>query len=175
MHRLKETTLARLRDRLRERGRRPSVGPTVANLPQSAVELMEINADYGALCEAMYLMMAADGRVLNVEREVLKGAMRTITDDSVRGVYIEAMLDTAAKRLAADGQEARLEVLIQALKSDPIKAEVAYVIAVAIAHADDELHDNEAAMLEQLSKGLSIEKSRVEAIMRELETESSES
>lgn len=175
MHRLKETTLTRLRDRLRERGQRPSVGPTVANLPKSAVELLEISADYGALCEAMYLMMAADGRVLNVEREVLKGAIRTLTDDSVRGVYIEAMVDTSAKRLAADGYQARLEALIQTLKSDPIKAEVAYVIAAAIAHADDDLHDNEAAMLDQLATGFSIEASRVEAIMMDLEVESSES
>lgn len=138
------------------------------------MELLEISADYGALCEAMYIMMAADGRVLNVERDVLKGALRSLTDDAVRSVYIEAMLDTAAKRLAAEGYEARLKVVIERLKADPVKAEVAYAIAAAIALADDELHDNESAMLEQLAAGLSIDASHVEAIMAELETESSE-
>ena len=35
------------------------------------VEMLNIVAEYGPLCEAMYLMMTADGKIGNEEREVL--------------------------------------------------------------------------------------------------------
>ena len=170
MDRLREQTLTRLRDKLRDRGQRPSVTPP-GNLPLAALELLQVSMEYGPLCEAMYLMMAADERVLNVERDVLKGAMRTLTDDSVRGVHIEALLDNAAKRLAAEGRDTRLKVVIDALREDPVTAEVAYVLASAIAMADDNLDERERVMLEQLSHGLGLDEHRISVLDAELELE----
>lgn len=169
MDALTQATLARLKDRLRERGQRPSVVLPTGKLPESTLELLHVTAEYGALCEAMYLMMAADGRVLTVEREVLKGALRELSDDTVRGVHIEAMIDSAAKRLVADGREARLRAVVESIQQDPIKAEVAIVLAAAIAFADGDFAPEESEILQQLASGLGIGDERVRALLSELE------
>ena len=62
------------------------------------IEAMDILEQYGALCEALYLMMAADRRVLNVEREVMRGALDIVSDGRVRTAHMEAMIDAAARR-----------------------------------------------------------------------------
>lgn len=173
MEHLNESTLVRLRDKLRERGQRPSALPETANLPASARELLKVSIEYGPLCEAMYLMMAADGRVLNVERAVLKGAMRTLTDGAVRGVHIEALLDTAAKRHASEGTEARLKVVVDQLAADPITSEVAYVLAAAIALADGTVPPEEQALLDAFASELDLEEGQVDALMSELLNEQS--
>lgn len=173
MDRLNEETLNRLRDKLQERGQRPSLEPSTPNLPKTALELLHVSREYGALCEAMYLMMAADGKVLNIEREVLKGAMRTLTDDTVRGVHIEAMLDTAAKKLGREGSDQRLDVVVRALKEDPIKAEVAFVVASAIALADNVLHERERELLDKMAESFGFEEERASRIMRDVEDEMS--
>lgn len=173
MDRLNEETLARLRDKLQERGQRPSLNPSDANLPKTALELLNVSREYGPLCEAMYLMMAVDGKVLNVERDVLKGAMRTLTDDTVRGVHIEAMLDTAAKKLGLEGIEKRLDVVVRSLREDPIKAEVAFVVASAIALADNKLDERERDLLDRMAEGFGFEEARASKIMSDVESEMS--
>ena len=165
---LKKSTLMRLRDQLRERGQQPSVRLPVANLPPQAMELLAVTAEYGALCEAMYMMMAADGKVTEAERDVLKGALRTLTEDSVRSVHIEAMLDSATKRLVAEGRETRLAAVIDALCKDPVKAEVALVLAAAVAFADDVLHPEEDAFLQRLAEGLHIDGLRTHELVEQL-------
>jgi len=140
-----------------------------ANLPESTLELLHVTAEYGALCEAMYLMMAADGRVLIVEREVLKGALRELSDDTVRGLHVEAMIDSASKRLATDGRDARLHAVVESLQQDPVKAEVAIVLAAAIAFADGDFAPEEDDMLQALADGLGVEEARVNELLGELE------
>ena len=70
---LSNSTVARLRDQLRARGRRPSIALTgdPSKLTPEAAELVHAAAEYGPFCEAMYLMMSADGKISNDEREVL--------------------------------------------------------------------------------------------------------
>src|SRR5947209_19330733 len=99
---LSNSTVAKLRDQLRAHGRRTSIAlsgdPT--RLTPEAAELLNVEAEYGPFSEAMYLMMSADGNISNDEREVLKGALRNLSADAIRGVHIEALLDDAAKRVA---------------------------------------------------------------------------
>jgi hypothetical protein len=73
---LSNSTIARLRDQLRTRGQRPSVAIGDGKLTPDAAELLQVVAEYGPICEAMYLMMSADGKITSDEREVLKGALR---------------------------------------------------------------------------------------------------
>lgn len=166
---LTPSTLIRLRDRLQERGQRPSVTFPTAKLPDHALELLFVTAEYGALCEAMYLMMAADGRVLTVEREVLKGALRELSDDAVRGVHIEAMIDSASKRLVNEGREARLAAVVDVLRQDPVKGEVAIVLAAAIAYADGDFAPEEHEVLKELASGLGIDDAQVQKLVAELQ------
>jgi hypothetical protein len=67
---LSSSTIARLRDQLRTRGKRPSVALGHGVALGETAELAIVSAEYGPICEAMYLMMSADGTITKDEREV---------------------------------------------------------------------------------------------------------
>src|SRR5262245_59528987 len=109
---LSNSTLARLRDQLQARGRRPSLAAPGPNMSADDVEFVNILAEYGPLCEAMYLMMSADGKIGTAEREVLKGALRNLSGDSIRTAHIDLMLEDAGKQVAAHGRDARMQAVV---------------------------------------------------------------
>jgi uncharacterized tellurite resistance protein B-like protein len=167
---LSNSTLSRLRDQLRSQGQRPSfVLPGQKNLTPEAAELLAMTAEYGPLCEAMYLMMSADGHVTNDERDVLKGALRNLSGDTIRSVHIEAMLDAASKAVAEQGREKRMAEVIHALHEDQARAEVCFVLAAAIAFADNAIADEENDTLERLAEGLGIDEARANALLDSVE------
>jgi ABC-type protease/lipase transport system fused ATPase/permease subunit len=79
------------------------------------IDALRLVEQWGPFCEAMYLMMAADRRVLNVEREVLRGALAVLSGETVRTRHMEAMLDAAMRKVATEGTERRLAKVIEAL------------------------------------------------------------
>jgi tellurite resistance protein len=165
---LSTSTIVRLRDQLRTRGQRPSLAlpPGVTG---DAAEALMLVAEYGPLCEAMYLMMSADGEVSGEEREVLKGALRNLSDDTLRGAQIESMLDDASKKVATQGREARLKEVVEHIAADPARAEVAFVLAAAIAFADDTIADEENETLNSLAEGLGIDEARANELLDAVE------
>lgn len=166
---LSNSTLARLRDQLRARGQRPSrVAPSPDASPED-LERAAAFAEYGLLCEAMYLMMTADGAISGDEREVLKGALRNLSSDEIRGAHIDAMLEEAGANAEASGREARLAEVSQVLKEDPARAEVAFVLASALAFADNAIADQENEMLNALAEGLGIDEGRANALLDAVE------
>jgi tellurite resistance protein len=159
--------LERLRDGLRERARRrPSMVLGVA-APHVA-EAMHLVEEYGPMCEAMFLVMAADRRVLNIEREVLRGALDVLSQGQVRTAHMEAMLDAAARRLAREGEAARSRAVVAALRDDPVRAEATLVLAAAVATADGRVVPEERAMIAALAEGLDVSQSRLDEILAEL-------
>jgi hypothetical protein len=172
---LSNSTLARLRDQLRARGQRPSLvlGNPTQMTPEEA-QLMAITAEYGPLCEAMYLMMSADGSVSQEEREVLKGALRNLSSDEIRSIHIEAMLDDAQKKIASEGREKRMQAVVEALDGDPARGEVAFVLAAAIAFADNAIADEENETLNAFAEGLHIDESRANALLDNVEADMKE-
>jgi tellurite resistance protein len=168
---LTQAALERLRDRLRSHGERPSIvaPPVSQQAPPSVVEAFAIVTEYGALCEAMFLMMLSDGRVKNVERDVLRGALRVISNDRVRSTHMESMLDHAAQSVAEEGVDKRLQVVIDKLREDPARAELAYVLAAAVAAADENIVPEEHAMLIRLGDGLGIDHDRADQLLQDLE------
>jgi tellurite resistance protein len=170
---LSNSTIARLRDQLRARGQRPSIALTGAVSPEAA-ELMGVATEYGPIIEAMYLMMSADGKITNDERDVLKGALRNLSGDTIRSVHIEAMLDQAAKHVAEQGRDARLRDVIEHLHEDGARAEVAFVLAAAIAFADNAIADEENETLNALAEGLGIDESRADELLDSVEADLTE-
>jgi tellurite resistance protein len=168
---LTNSTLARLRDQLRSRGQRPSMVAPDPNMGPDAAELLQVSSEYGPLCEAMYLMMSADGEVGAEEREVLKGALRNLSDDAVRTAHIEHMLADAEKRAEHEGREARLASVASDLKQDGARAEVAFVLAAAIAFADNAIADEENETLNSLAEQLGIDEGRANELLDEVETD----
>jgi tellurite resistance protein len=168
--RLTEAALERLRDRLRNQGERPSlVLPPGTQNRADLMEAIQVVTEFGPLCEAMFLVMLADGRVKNVERDVLRGALRAISGNRVRSSHIESMLDAAARNVAEDGIKARLDDVINRLRETPTRAEIAYVLAAAVAAADDAVVPEEASILEQLADGLGIDETRANELVNELQ------
>ena len=171
---LSTSTIARLRDQLRTRGQRPSVAIGDAPLTPDEAELATIAAEYGPICEAMYLMMSADGKVTADEREVLKGALRNLSGDTIRGAHIEKLLERATKNEEAEGREARLKDVIGHLHEDPARAEVAFVLAAAIAFADNAIADEENETLNLFAEGLGIDESRANELLDTVEADLAE-
>ncbi len=136
-----------------------------------AVELMNILTEYGPLCEAMYLMMSADGKVGNDERDVLKGALRNLSGDTIRTAHMEAMLDAAGKHVVDQGRTARMQEVVTALHEDRARAEVAFVLAAAIAFADNAIADEENETLNQFAEGLGIDESRANQLLDDVEAD----
>jgi tellurite resistance protein len=166
---LSNSTLARLRDQLKARGQRPSIVAPDPSLPPESVELMNVLAEYGPLCEAMYLMMSADGRISNEERDVLKGALRNLSGDAIRSAHMEAMLDESGKHVAEQGRDERMKQVVTALHEDRARAEVAFVLAAAIAFADNAIADEENETLNALAEGLGIDEARANELLDAVE------
>ncbi|MGO8994888.1 MAG: TerB family tellurite resistance protein [Polyangiaceae bacterium] len=168
---LTRTKLDPLREALRERGARPSIVVPATPNAQELVEALRLVEEWGAFVEAMYLMMAADRRVKNVEREVLRGALLLLSEERVRTRHMEAMLDAAMRKMMVEGPEKRLAAVIEALQGNPAKAESAVVVAAAIAAADLRVVPEEHAFLAELARGLGIDEARAEKLLGEMAEE----
>jgi uncharacterized tellurite resistance protein B-like protein len=132
------------------------------------IEALEIVEQYGAICEALFLMMAADRRMLNVEREVIRGALSVLSNGRVRTAHMEAMIDAAARRAAEEGEEQRLTKVIDALADDPVRAETTVLLAAGVAAADNRITPEEHRVLTRLANGLHIGEERANALLEEL-------
>jgi tellurite resistance protein len=169
MTRLPIARLSALRDELARRGQRKSmVFPSASPSVMEAVSIVE---EYGAVCEAMFLVMVTERRMLNVQRQLLRGALDVLSDGRVRTAHMEAMLDAASRRLAEDGFDKRCQRVIDTLHSDPVRAETTLVLATAVAAADGKITDAEQALLDRFARALDIDAGRLSGILRELTAE----
>jgi tellurite resistance protein len=173
---LSSSTVARLRDQLRDRARAPSKAS--ASSPSDAAgeakALEWAMGEYGPICEAMFLMMSADGTVSPEERDVLAGALRNLSGDAVLPAHVDALLDAASGRVGESGRDASLQRVVQQLRGDPARAEVAFVLAAAIAFADSAIADEENEALNRLAEGLGIDETRAESLLVTVEADLAE-
>jgi uncharacterized tellurite resistance protein B-like protein len=165
---LSNSTISRLRDQLRKRGQKPQL-TLPENVTADRAETFRLLEDYGPLCDAMYMMMSADGSVSASELEVLTGALRNLSGDTLRALHIDALLEAAAKKTAEDGREKRMQDIILALQQDTTRGEVAFVLAAAIAFADNAIADQEHEVLNQFAEGLGIDEERADELLESVE------
>jgi tellurite resistance protein len=166
---LQNETVARLRDRLKERGERPSLFATdLSALKQTDVP-SEVLLRFDAICEAMYLMAKADGKLDPVEADTLRGAIRELSDGTVRSVHIQKMMEGAESRLAKEGLEARIKGVAAKLVDDTGTAEAAFALAAAVAFADNEIADEENDMLNSFAEALGIDEEQANALLDEFQ------
>src|SRR5512143_2449749 len=136
MLKLSPEKLKALSERLRDRGAPASVARPFSGTEDPEADMLL--TEYGPMCEIMFLAMSADGQLEQAERDVIRGALREL-DDRIRTQHFDAMLDRAAQRLADEGASARLAATARDLEQDPVRGEVSYVLAAAIAYADDDM------------------------------------
>ncbi|HEY6724930.1 MAG TPA: TerB family tellurite resistance protein [Polyangiaceae bacterium] len=171
---VKTQTIARLRDALLESGRRPStvLSSAYEALTRAALlspeEMAALNR-VDPLAETMFLMMAVDGKVAEIERDAVRGAIRGLTDNVLRTGTINVMLETYAERLAAQGRDQRLHEIAEDIADAPSEAEGAFALAAAVAYADDEIDASENEFINQLADWLGISPARAEQILDQLE------
>ena len=173
---LSNSSISRLRDRLRAQGTRSAPLPaadettkTPVGVDLDALEMIDVAAQYEPFCEAMYLMMSADGKITRDEREVLKGALRSLSGGSADAVQIEALVDRSAAQVAERGRDACLRDVIARLREDPVRSEVAFVLAAAIAFADNAIADEENEVLVAFAEGLGIDEERADELLDSVE------
>jgi tellurite resistance protein len=171
MLRLENPTIARLRDRLKERGERPSLFATdLAALAKSDVP-PDVLLRFDALCEAMYLMASADGKMTPDEEDTLRGAIRELSEGNVRSVHIKSMLEGATERLAKQGLDARIAAVAEKLIIDDASADAAFVLCAAVAFADDEIADEENEVLNKLADALGMEAEHAEHLLDQMQAD----
>jgi tellurite resistance protein len=172
MLKIENTTIARLRDRLKERGERPSLFASDLTAMMVAKDQgvpPDVLQRFDAICEAMYLMAKADGKLDPTEADTLRGALRELSEGTVRSVHIQSMMEGAEERLAKEGLEARIKAIAEHLQHDPGSAEAAFVLAAAIAFADDEIADEENDMLNAFADALGIDGDQANALLDEMQ------
>jgi uncharacterized tellurite resistance protein B-like protein len=171
---IQTTTIERLRDALLQSGRRPSMVASSAyeTLTREGLltpeEVGSINR-VEPLAETMFLMMAADGKLAEVERDAVRGAIRGLTDNLLRSGTINVMLEGYAKRLADSGRDARLREIAEEIAEDPLEAEGAFALAAAVALADDDVSEEENLFINQLAEWFGITAERAAEILDQLE------
>ncbi len=171
---IQTVTITRLRDALLQSGRRPSllVSSAYETLTRegmlSAEEIGALNR-VDPLGETMFLMMAADGNLADVERDAVRGAIRGLTDNILRSGTIKVMLENYQARLEQEGREERLRQIAEEIAEDPQEAEGAFALAAAVALADDTVSEEENAFINQLAEWFGISDERAGQILDQLE------
>ena len=171
---VKTQTIARLRDALLESGRRPSavLSSAYETLTRAGLlspeEMAALNR-VEPLTETMFLMMSVDGKVADVERDAVRGAIRGLTGNVLRSGTINVMLENYAKRLAEQGRDARLQEIASDIAEETSEAEGAFALSAAIALADDRISDEENAFINQLAEWFGISPERSSEILDQLE------
>jgi tellurite resistance protein len=165
---LSTSTVVKLRDQLRAAGQKAAV-EVRAGEPLGEEATAALEKEFAPFCEAMYLMMSADGDVSIEEREVLSGAMRNLSGGQVDSEHVERMIERATKSAEDDGRDERLVRVAEELSKDKARAEVAFVLAAAIAFADNTIADEENDTLDALAEGLGIDEARADDLLQTVE------
>ncbi|HET9954297.1 MAG TPA: TerB family tellurite resistance protein [Polyangiaceae bacterium] len=177
--RIRTKTIARLRDALLESGRRPtlvtsSAYETLARQGLLSPEELTALARVEPVAELMFLMMAADGNVHELERDALRGAIRGLAGDTLRSGIIQVMLESFEERLRNQGRLQRLHELAEELSEERADAESAFTLAAAIALADDHVADAENEFLNQVAEWLGLSTERANQVLDQLEQDAAE-
>jgi hypothetical protein len=146
----------RLRDKLLERGTASQRPPPLAAKAEPKPEALAMTQRVRPFAEAMYLVLAADGAIGERERDVLRGAVRSLTDGMLSSASMEAMLAEFERGRALQGVESRLDTVAAALYDDRSDAELALGLMAAAGKADGRMAAAEQAIIVALGERLGI-------------------
>ncbi len=156
--------IERLRDRLLERGSASVVPePFSRSRPEGAAAYDRIQP----FAEAMFLVMSADADISQPERDVLRGAVRTLSEGELGTAATDAMIADLETKLARDGFEVRMDSVAAFLWPDPRDQELALALAAATAAADGRIDPVEKAAILDLAERLGMSQERVLGLVAE--------
>ncbi|HEU5076442.1 MAG TPA: TerB family tellurite resistance protein [Polyangiaceae bacterium] len=150
--------IRQLRDRLLQRGPASAIpGAFSMADPPAAAAYDRIQP----FAEAMFLVMSADAEIKDTERDVLRGALRTLSEGGLGTAATDAMLNDLEERLARDGMDVRLDNVAAHLWPDPVDRELALALAAATAKADGTIDPAERSAIFGLAARLGVPAARV--------------
>jgi tellurite resistance protein len=118
-----------------------------------------------ALVETMVMAACIDGVLVDGEATALRSLiLSTPGFEGLDGEGLSSMVDSVARRIAAEGIEARVDAIAAALGEDPSLREDAFLLATAFVHFDGEVGDEEQSLLELLQRALDISDERASDI-----------
>lgn len=162
---LDTAVIARLRDQLLSRGV-PSLLPAPgASLDALAPYQRAALARVTPLAELLFLVMSADGDAHSSEVDALRGALRTLTDGLLRGAAADQLVEQFREGLDREGLEGRMEAVTARLSADREDAEVAVMLAAAVALADGRVDPGEHALFELVVGHLGVGRRRVDELL----------
>jgi uncharacterized tellurite resistance protein B-like protein len=171
---IQTATIRRLRDALLQSGRRSEAVESSAYETLTRAGLLSEDEQAAVkrvdpMAETMFLMMSADGKVAEAERDAVRGAIRGLTGSILHDGTIQVMLEAYEEALARDGRKARLKRIGELLSEHESDREGAFALAAAVALADDEVTEEEENLVEQLAGWFGISTERAEKILDQLE------
>jgi len=156
--------IERLRDKLLARGR-PTMYPSLS--PSPSPELEALAERVRPFAEVMYLVLATDSKITENERNVLRGALRSLTEDALSTSALDTMLADFEQLRERQGLEVRLDYLASQLYSDRADAKLALGLATAAADSDAGIGPEERAVIEALAERLRISDEELQALLSE--------
>jgi hypothetical protein len=169
--------IERLRDKLLARGR-PTVYPPQMSRqgvqspspPGLSPEQLALAERVRPFAEAMYLVLATDAKISDNERDVLRGALRSLTEDALSTNALDAMLAEFEQLRAQQGLELRLDHLASQLYGDRADAKLALGLATAAADSDDGVGTEERAVIVALAERLRVGDDELQALFHEADS-----
>ncbi len=170
---LRTRTIERLRDALLQSGRRAS--PVVSSAFETLARSGLLTSDervaverVDAVAEAMFLVIAADEKLVESELAAMRGAIRGLTGDALSDGVIKVMLETYALRLKSEGRSARIAAVADIVSRDRSEAESAFALACAVALADDDVAVSEDAVVQELGSAIGFDDATKKRILNHL-------
>lgn len=157
--------IERLRATLLRRGMVVSRPPPPLSSKPWKPEELELARRVRPFAEAMYLVIGANSDVGDRERDVLRGALRTLTDGVLSSAVLERMLQEFEAARAAEGTEARLDAVASALYWDATDAELAVKLSIAAAEVDGQLDAREQSVVHALATRVGISDRTLEGLL----------
>jgi uncharacterized membrane protein YebE (DUF533 family) len=157
-------SIERLRDKLMKRGMAASHRPPPLE-PEWGPQMQAITQRVRPFAEAMYLVLAADGDIDERERDVLRGALRTLTDGQLSTRAMASMLGDFARLRSRDGVELRLDSVAAALYGDRKDAELVLGLMAAAAETDGQVGSGEQSIIMTLGERLGVAVRHLEELL----------
>jgi uncharacterized tellurite resistance protein B-like protein len=111
---------------------------------------------------------AADHESNAPERDLLRGAIRALTDGALRSRALDALLARFQAGLEVQGRDARLAQVTGQLAADREDAEAAFTLAAVMVIADDARNEAEDALLTETRDLLGISAKRAATLLGEV-------
>jgi tellurite resistance protein len=156
-----------LRDTLIENGRLKHAETGSGDAPNSRARASIERVK--PFAETMCLMMMVDGVADEAEKDAIRGALEVLTDGLLHATLLDDMLEECLSVIRDDAFEARLQMIGTQLSGDKVDRETAFMLAAAVAAADQAFLEREMNLLDTIAEWYGLSSKRTAQLLNQLE------